>query len=735
MRAFSLLLVALVASSFAPCRADELTSSMNPIRKVVTMLQTMQKKVTAEAEKEKELYEKFMCYCKSGNTDLSASISTAEDKVPAVSSNIEASEGKLTQSKEDLKQAQADRSAAKDAMKEATALREKEATSFAKYKSEADTNIAAITKAVAALEKGMAGSSFLQSASAQTVLRLVQKGSLDLLGDMDRQMLVAFLSGTESSDYAPQSGEITGILKQLGGTMAKDLADASDTEEGSIKTYEELIAAKKKEVAALTSTVESKTEAIGELGVAIVQMKEDLSDTQAALAADKEFLQELEKSCSTKTAEWEERQKTRADELVALADTIKVLNDDDALELFKKTLPSASASLVQVRSSTASSRLALRLSVLDTVRGIRRSALSQDRAGLDLLAVALAGKKALSEGGFEKVIKMVDEMVAVLKKEQQDDEHKKEYCGSQFDLADDKKKALERTLAQEENEIEAAKDGIAALTDEIAALEKGIKALDKSVAEATEQRKQENAEYKELMASDAAAKEVLGWAKNRLNKFYNPKLYKSPPKRELTREERIFVSNGGTAPPTEAPGGIAGTGITALVQVDSQSSSSKDTPAPPPETWGAYAKKGEETTGVIAMMDLLIKDLDKEMTEAETEEKEAQADYEMMMKESASKRAADSASLTEKGAAKADLEADLEAHKEHLASAGQEHMAVSKYIASLHSECDWLVQYFDVRKEARAGEIDSLVKAKAVLSGADYSFVQTKAHNFLAPSA
>merc|ERR1719478_1422549 len=115
---------------------------------------------------------------------------------------------------------------------------------------------------------------------------------------------------------------------------------------------------------------------------------------------------------------------------------------------------------------------------------------------------------------------MIDEMVGVLAKEQQDDNDKKEYCDTQFDLADDKKKGLERSVSNLEKAITKNKEGIAALADEIAALEAGIKALDKSVAEATEQRKEENAEFTELMASDGAAKELLGFAKNRLNKFY-----------------------------------------------------------------------------------------------------------------------------------------------------------------------------------------------------------------------
>merc|ERR1719495_1672383 len=123
---------------------------------------------------------------------------------------------------------------------------------------------------------------------------------------------------------------------------------------------------------------------------------------------------------------------------------------------------------------------------------------------------------------------MIDEMVANLKKEQVDDANKKEYCDKQFDLSEDKKKELELSVSDSETAIEEMEGSIEELTEEMAALEKGIKALDKSVAEATEQRKEENAEYKELKQSDTAAKEILLFAKNRLNKFYNPKLYKPP---------------------------------------------------------------------------------------------------------------------------------------------------------------------------------------------------------------
>merc|ERR1719330_1532609 len=124
------------------------------------------------------------------------------------------------------------------------------------------------------------------------------------------------------------------------------------------------------------------------------------------------------------------------------------------------------------------------------------------------------------------------------------------------------------------------------------------------------------------------------------------------------------------------------------------------------------------------MIDLLIKDLDKEMTEAETEEKDSQADYEELMSDSAAKRTADSQAVDEKSAAKADATAALESHTDAKEDATKEAMLNAKFIASLHGECDWLLQYFEARRAARAGEVDSLGRAKAVLSGADFSLVQ-----------
>merc|ERR1712146_286416 len=128
---------------------------------------------------------------------------------------------------------------------------------------------------------------------------------------------------------------------------------------------------------------------------------------------------------------------------------------------------------------------------------------------------------------------------------------------------------------------------------------------------------------------------------------------------------------------------------------------------------------------------MLMKDLDKEMTQAELEEKDGQEDYEQYMKDSATKRAEDSKSMTDKQGALADLETGLGQQKEDLASTKKELAATVRYIGTLHNECDFILKYYDMRKEARAGEIDSLEKAVAVLNGADYSLVQLRSTKFL----
>jgi len=637
------------------------------------MLQNMQTKITAEGAKKEKMFDAYMCYCNNADGTLGKSISDAETKIPQVESFISEGAASKKQLEAELKEAQVGRVEAKDAIASATGIREKEAAAYAKVKADAESNIGALDKAIPAIEKGMGGA-FLQTSSAAVLRELSETANII---PADRDLLASFLS--EGSNYAPKSGSIVGILKQLHDEMSKDFADATAAENSAIGSFDSLVASKKKEIDALTKAIESKTMRIGELGVKLAEAENDLEDTKEGLAEDRKFLADLDKNCELKKTEWAAYQKMQATEMVALADTIKVLNDDDALELFKKTLPGSASSFVQVKVTSAA---------------MRQQAMHVLKAGhkhdprLDLIELAMHGGKM----GFDKIIKMIDDLVVDLKAEQGVDDDKKKYCLAEFDKAEDKAKGLALDISDLEKAIADGEESISALKSEIAALQDGIKALDKSVADATDTRKKEHDDYVETLAANNAAKDILGFAKNRLNKFYNPKLYKAPPKRELAAMAQV---NGVAAPP------------------------------PPPAADLSYKKSGEESGGVIAMIDLIVADVDKEIQTMEVDEKDAQKDYEGFMADASEKRATDSKSIADKEGAKAEAETDLQTNTDSKNSKNIEAMETAKYIGGLHEECDWLLKYYDARSAARTGEIDALGKAKAVLSGADYSLVQT----------
>merc|ERR1719388_319232 len=755
------------------------------------MLQMMAKKVEAEGKAEKELFDKFMCWCSTGASELEASIDAGEKKVPQCETQIKEMEALIAQLKAEIAKAKADRDAALKAVASLKIERTKGVAAFKKTQEDLLTNIAALKKAIAALEKGMAGS-FLQTSTAAVLRRLVV--SLNNIKDADRDVLSSFLSGGEG--YAPQSGEIVGILKQMLDTMMGQLKDVSGEETQDKLNFELMLKAKLKLVGTLTESIEKWLSRLGELMVLLEQLKVDFGDTSTALGENKKFLADMDDICAKKKAEWALRQKMRAQELAALADTIRILNNDDSLELFKKTIPSASLLQVTVTNSDLRKRAAEALIVAN---GHGRA---RDHR-LGLIMMALKGGKV----SFVKVIAMIDDMIKLLGAEQTDDDAKKTYCEAQIDKTEDDLKELEHDIEDLGKAIADAKEAVATLTEEIAALEKGIKQLDKDVAEATETRKEEHEDFVQGMAANHAAKDILGIAKNRLAKFYNPKLYKAPPKRELTEAERISVNNGGTLAPTAPPAGIAGTGIAVFAQVamtappqvivggcagtqygccpgsekaasgpngegcespgvlnlggckstlhgccpgsekaasgpngegcgDASGHSTGLIPdeggpstgpvklSPPPETWGAYGKKGEESNGVISMIDDLKKELELEMTEATTEEKNSQHEYEELMADSAEKRVTDTKAVASKTDEKAELEGDLVQAKADKGDKLKELMATEKFLGDLHLECDWLLKNFALRKEARSSEIDALGKAKAVLNGADYSLIQ-----------
>jgi hypothetical protein len=308
----------------------------------------------------------------------------------------------------------------------------------------------------------------------------------------------------------------------------------------------------------------------------------------------------------------------------------------------------------------------------------------------------LQGKADLNGAvDFTAIVKMVEEMIEVLGKQQAADTQHKEWCEGELDKNAAESQKASETVASLGASIAQTSDEIATEADDIAALQSGIAALDKDVATATEMRKTEHAEYLETVQLTEAAIQLIGKAKNRLQKFYNPALHKNP------------------EPAPEEEEAAAASFLQVVAHV-----------APPeaPETFsGPYEKKGQKSGGVMALMDMLTHELESTLQEAQHDEKTAQTEYVELMTDSQKQRQQDSEAVTDKSAAKATLEGNLVNLKESKAMTLKQMEDINAYNVEVHGSCDFILQNFKLREEARTNEVEGLKNAKAVLAGASYS--------------
>jgi len=640
------------------------------------MLQDMQKTVESEGKKEEDLFEKFMCYCSGGEGALEASISEGKTQIEQLTSAIERGTAEKSQLDQDLKTHSSDRTAAQGTMKESTAMREKEAAEFAATSGDMKSNIAAMAGALDALKKGLSAA-LLQTSTGNVIRNIIAHSPA--VRPSQRSVLMSFLESGSTEQGG--SDTIIGIVEQMKETMEADLADAEKSEAESKSTYETLMTSKKSEIEAAGKAIETKSARAGAVAVETVQAKADLEKTQKAVEEDTAFKANLKKNCATKQKEWDERQKIRAEEIKAISETINMLNSDDALELFKKTLPAASA-LIQTSASTRSQ--------MRRARTLIEQAMGSDKEHSVTRHLILAAIKSGS-GGFEKVNTMIDGMNEVLEGEQVADDKQDVWCLAELDKAKEEAKATEEDIGDLAAAIDSQRDSIETSAAEIAALKKGLEELDKSVAEATEQRKDEHAEYVDETAANQAALELLGMAKNRLNKFYNPTLYKAP--EPVAEEEEFFAQR-------------------------------RAAPGPPPETFSGEYKKSESSAGIINMIDEMGKDMEDEMAEAKRDEEEAQKDYEETMNDAATKRTDDSKLMVTKEGEKAEKTTKLEELKETKRTKKGQLEVLEDKIDNLHKTCDFLIAQYAAIKEARTKEEEGLKTAKSVLAGANFGFLQ-----------
>jgi len=663
--------VQIEATAHSTLTLDMEEAKNRPVSKVITLLKDMLKQLEKEAEEDEEIYDKLACWCETNDKEKSKSIADAETKIEQLTTSIEDLTATSARLGTEIKNLEKEVAENQDALDKATAIRQKELAEFNAEEKDLLGSISALKSAVTVLSKHH-DAAFLQmpvshvNQVAATLESAMHKHG-NLMTHTQRKMVTAFIQSpqdyfdaapTFKQSYAPQSGEIFGILKQMKESFETNLADTQKDEQANQKAYEDLKAAKEEEIAAGQDQLDKKTEEQASTDEKLANAKEDLEDTKKSLGADEEFLAMLKEKCSTTDAEWEERQKTRQMEMEACSKALSVLSSDDAHDLFTKTFNPAF-----VQTERASERRTKASEVL--------SRIAQKVNSPRLAAIAMRVKL----DAFVRVKKAIDDMVAALLKEKADEIKHKDFCTEEFNTNQLQTEEKERQKSDLLAKIEDLEMTIKQLTADIGTLKSEIAEMQVQMKRAGEDREKQNKEFQTTVADQRATQKLLTAALDILQGFYEKKA-------ALLQQE---------------PAG-----------------------PPPPPGFKEY-KKNAGAGGVMGMIQQIITDAKAMEADAIRSEEDAQKAYEDFVKETNSGIEAKSKDMVNKTEEKAKAEGDLTESNEAKENVLLELEQLSNYNAELHQSCDFIMKNFEIRQTARDEEIDALKQAKAILSGAKFS--------------
>jgi len=667
----------------------DMDSDAKPVSKVVNLLKDMIEALEKEATEDQEIYDNMVCWCTTNDKEKVKSIDDAEAHIEDLTSEIEELTALAARLNTEIATLNDEIDKNTKALEKAKAMREKELAEFGQLESDTLTSISQLGGAVEALSKHHAAAllqpSLLQTskrelgaqlrAVAATLQHTMQRnGKLleTVLTESQKSKIAAFVQGPTSGagSYAPASGEIFGILKQMKEEFETNLAEAQKNEKKSQAAYEELKAAKEAEIAAAQEQVTTKTQELATAEEKKALAEQDKLDTMESLDADQKYLVNLKEKCALTDKEYEERLKTRQLEMQAVSKAMAVLNSDDAKDLF-----SSSLGFLQKESVTnsKSNRRARASKVL--------AALARKHNNPHLMTLAMKIKL----DAFTKVKQAIDDMVAELEKQQEDEIKKKDYCVDSFNENEKQTNDFTRQKTDLETLIDDLTMKIEELVKQIKTLKAEVKELQTQMKKAGEDRDKENKEFQQTVAEQRATQILLTKALDVLKGFYEKSMIQKEALLQLKHK------NGQPAGP------------------------------PPPGGFKKGQGQGGAAKGVMAMITQIVEDAKAMEVEALKGEDDALKAYEVFVTDTNLSIEAKSKEIVEKSETLAQTQAAKTEALEQKAEVEAELESLEAENADLHKECDYLLKNFDVRQTARGEEIEALKQAKAILSGSKFS--------------
>jgi len=514
----SLVCFLLAFQATAAAKVDE--NKNRPVTKIINLLKDMQAQLAKEADQDEEVYEKVSCWCQTNDKDKTTAISDAESRIDALVAAIEGHTANSARLNTEIKNLDHEIARNQQALDKATGIRTKELAEFNGEEKDMLQSIGALKSAVTVLG---AHNSFAQvpSDTLINIASMIQwqfHHHADVVAQIvtpaQRKAVTAFVQApsdyfdadpTFKQSYAPQSGAIFGILKQMKETFESNLSQSQKEEMINQQAYQSLKAAKEDEIKAGEDQRDTKTQELADEDAANAQAKQDLEDTRNSLDADQKFLMNLKETCQNTDAEWAERQAARAEEQKGCSEALAILSSDDAHDTFTKTF-----NFVQVESMDRREQAAKILTAAATKFGTPQLA-------------ALATRVKLA--AFAKVIEDIDGMVVDLKKEKADDIKQKDFCVEELNQNERETELKSRDIDALGANEDMLKENIDQLTADIARLMKEIAEMQTQLKRAGEDREAENSDFQMTVSDQRATQKLLNNALSVLQAVYAKKSF------------------------------------------------------------------------------------------------------------------------------------------------------------------------------------------------------------------
>lgn len=663
---------------------DAEAAKERPVSKVVALLQKMTVELEKAAEYDEELYDKLACWCSVNEKVVTAELSDADEKIASLLSYIAELTATSTRLNIDITGLKKEVAAYIQVLDTITQIYMAGLEKFEHDETDMLEAIAPLKAAISTLSVHHPESllqmprSNLKSIVAQ-LQKVIQNHNSALAGVLDSSQKNALTSFVQSGDYfdadptfkqsyAPQSGVVLGVLKQMLETFQANLAESQKSERVRVVEFKAVKRAKLIQINITNAQLDKKIVEFSETNVKLTETKELLIDTNKSVQEKEKYLFMLKEKCATADKDWEERQKTRQAEMAAVAKALEILNSGDAHDLFTRTF---NPTLLQQESSVMSQQRSEAAKVLSAVA---------KKVGNPRLAMIATNVKI---DAFTKVKKAIDEMVGALQKEKKDEMKKKDFCNGALLEHHDTSLKLKRADEVANAAISDLETSISTFEEQIKSLKKEVAEMKESMKEATESRVKENAAYQETVADQKQTQKVVASALAVLKKFYDAQAAASLMQKKILLQKKALA---------KAP--------------------------PPPPSFGDYRSSGgDHSQDVMDMLDRIIRDAAKMEDESTRDETRAQKTYDAFMSESQSTIEVKTKEMIDVTDNKAKAEGDLIEAKEEksMVMMNMEENEATK--AKIDEACSFTLKNFELRQTARDQEIEALKQAKLILSG------------------